>query len=65
MKVQRGALAPDSDRADNFRARRYIAKYTINPAISHGIARLPARSKPASGRISCCGGRRFSPPSRR
>ncbi|MBK8134173.1 MAG: urease subunit alpha [Gammaproteobacteria bacterium] len=38
MKVQRGALAPDSDRADNFRARRYIAKYTINPAISHGIA---------------------------
>ncbi|MFZ2208813.1 MAG: urease subunit alpha [Porticoccaceae bacterium] len=38
MKVQRGALAPDSDRADNFRARRYIAKYTINPAVSHGIA---------------------------
>jgi urease subunit alpha len=38
MKVQRGPLAPDSDRADNFRARRYIAKYTINPAISHGIA---------------------------
>jgi urease subunit alpha len=38
MKVQRGALAPDSGRADNFRARRYIAKYTINPAISHGIA---------------------------
>nr|ART38724.1 G481 [uncultured bacterium] len=38
MKVQRGALAPDSDRADNFRARRYIAKYTINSAISHGIA---------------------------
>ncbi|MDY6955595.1 MAG: urease subunit alpha [Pseudomonadota bacterium] len=38
MKVQRGALAPDSDRADNFRARRYVAKYTINPAISHGIA---------------------------
>jgi urease subunit alpha len=38
MKVQRGALAPDSARADNFRARRYVAKYTINPAISHGIA---------------------------
>ncbi len=38
MKVQRGALAPDSGRADNFRARRYVAKYTINPAISHGIA---------------------------
>ena len=37
MKVQRGALAGD-DRADNLRARRYIAKYTINPAITHGIA---------------------------
>jgi len=37
MKVQRGALAQDSDRNDNFRAKRYIAKYTINPAISHGI----------------------------
>jgi len=40
MKVQRGPLAPDSERADNFRARRYVAKYTINPAISHGIAHL-------------------------
>jgi urease subunit alpha len=38
MKVQRGALAPDSARHDNFRAKRYIAKYTINPAITHGIA---------------------------
>ncbi|HXF07871.1 MAG TPA: urease subunit alpha [Candidatus Acidoferrales bacterium] len=38
MKVQRGALPQDSARADNFRARRYVAKYTINPAISHGIA---------------------------
>ncbi len=38
MKVQRGALANDSARHDNFRARRYIAKYTINPAIAHGIA---------------------------
>jgi urease subunit alpha len=38
MKVQRGPLAPDSSRSDNFRARRYVAKYTINPAISHGIA---------------------------
>ncbi|MFB9993694.1 urease subunit alpha [Deinococcus oregonensis] len=37
MKLQRGPLAPDG-RADNFRARRYIAKYTINPAIAHGIA---------------------------
>jgi len=38
MKVQRGALKEDSARNDNFRARRYVAKYTINPAITHGIA---------------------------
>ena len=38
MKVQRGALAEDSDRNDNHRAKRYVAKYTINPAITHGIA---------------------------
>lgn len=38
MKVQRGALSEDSDRNDNFRAKRYVAKYTINPAITHGIA---------------------------
>jgi urease subunit alpha len=38
MKVQRGALAPDSARADNFRVKRYVAKYTINPAIAHGIS---------------------------
>ena len=37
MKVQRGPLSEDNERADNFRARRYIAKYTINPAITHGI----------------------------
>jgi urease subunit alpha len=38
MKVQRGPLSPDSSQNDNFRAKRYIAKYTINPAITHGIA---------------------------
>ncbi|MBE9177220.1 urease subunit alpha [Oculatella sp. LEGE 06141] len=38
MKVQRGVLSQDSDRNDNTRAKRYIAKYTINPAITHGIA---------------------------
>lgn len=38
MKVQRGPLPEDSDRNDNFRAKRYVAKYTINPAIAHGIA---------------------------
>lgn len=38
MKVQRGALADDGARNDNFRAKRYVAKYTINPALTHGIA---------------------------
>lgn len=38
MKVQRGTLEGDSERNDNLRVRRYIAKYTINPAITHGIA---------------------------
>jgi urease subunit alpha len=38
MKVQRGALPEDSARNDNFRAKRYVAKYTINPAVTHGIA---------------------------
>jgi urease subunit alpha len=38
MKVQRGALKGDSNYSDNLRARRYIAKYTINPAIAHGIS---------------------------
>lgn len=40
MKVQRGFLAEDeSNNNDNFRVKRYIAKYTINPAISHGISK--------------------------
>ncbi|WP_295582172.1 urease subunit alpha [uncultured Lamprocystis sp.] len=38
MKVQRGALAGDPAEHDNVRAKRYIAKYTINPAIAHGVA---------------------------
>ncbi|MGZ8217752.1 urease subunit alpha [Methylomagnum sp.] len=38
MKVQRGSLPEDPARHDNFRIKRYVAKYTINPAISHGIA---------------------------
>lgn len=40
MKVQRGLLTPENEGEthDNFRAKRYIAKYTINPAIAHGIA---------------------------
>lgn len=38
MKVQRRALPEDTRGNDNFRVRRYIAKYTINPAIAHGMA---------------------------
>jgi urease subunit alpha len=38
MKVQRGTLPEDNARHDNFRVKRYIAKYTINPALTHGIA---------------------------
>jgi urease subunit alpha len=38
MKVQRGPLTPDTSQNDNFRAKRYVAKYTINPALTHGIA---------------------------
>jgi urease subunit alpha len=39
MKKQRGALAGENNGSDNLRIKRYIAKYTINPAITHGIAR--------------------------
>jgi urease subunit alpha len=38
MKVQRGPLAGDSSRNDNARVKRYVSKYTINPAITHGVA---------------------------
>jgi len=38
MKAQRGPLSEDNARNDNFRAKRYVAKYTINPAIAHGIS---------------------------
>ncbi|CAM3016367.1 MULTISPECIES: urease subunit alpha [Pseudomonas] len=40
MKKQRGALPGDGPGNDNFRAKRYIAKYTINPAITHGISHI-------------------------
>ena len=39
MKRQRGALAGDGSRNDNARAKRYVAKYTINPAIAHGVSK--------------------------
>ena len=38
MKEERGALPEDSSENDNFRAKRYVSKYTINPAIAHGIS---------------------------
>jgi urease subunit alpha len=38
MKQQRGKLPGDTERHDNFRAKRYVAKYTINPAIAHGLS---------------------------
>ena len=40
MKKQRGPLAEDNGSNDNFRVKRYIAKYTINPAIAHGVSKL-------------------------
>jgi urease subunit alpha len=46
MKVQRGALKEDTARNDNQRVRRYIAKYTINPAITHGIGHIVGSIEP-------------------
>ena len=40
MKSQRGALEGDDNDSDNARLKRYIAKYTINPAITHGVSHL-------------------------
>ncbi|NOU63384.1 urease subunit alpha [Paenibacillus sp. LMG 31461] len=46
MKKQRGPLAPDTESNDNFRIKRYMAKYTINPAITHGISHLVGSIEP-------------------
>ncbi|MFC4776547.1 urease subunit alpha [Paenibacillus sp. GCM10023252] len=46
MKQQRGPLAPDTEANDNFRIKRYIAKYTINPAITHGVSHLVGSIEP-------------------
>jgi urease subunit alpha len=46
MKTQRGSLKEDSARNDNQRVKRYIAKYTINPAITHGIAHVVGSIEP-------------------
>lgn len=54
MKVQRGALEEDKTRGegdcDNFRVKRYIAKYTVNPAITHGISHVVGSIQP--GRLA-------------
>ena len=55
-----GAARPlpgDTGGNDNFRAKRYVAKYTINPAIAHGCLMKSARSRWASWPTSCCGRR--------
>jgi urease subunit alpha len=63
MKKQRGALPGDGPGNDNFRAKRYIAKYTINPAIT--ASAIVGSSKSASGPTWCSGARRSSASSRR
>jgi urease subunit alpha len=50
MKTQRGKLASDPAAHDNFRVKRYIAKYTINPAIAHGISHVVGSVEP--GRLA-------------
>jgi urease subunit alpha len=46
MKAQRGKLGSDPAHHDNFRVKRYIAKYTINPAIAHGIGHVVGSIEP-------------------
>ncbi|HQT01104.1 MAG: urease subunit alpha [Hydrogenophilales bacterium 16-64-46] len=46
MKVQRGALDGDNARNDNLRVKRYLAKYTINPALAHGIGHIVGSIEP-------------------
>ncbi len=46
MKVQRGSLPQDSARNDNFRVKRYLAKYTINPAVAQGISQYVGSIEP-------------------
>ena len=62
MRHERGRLDGEQGDNDNLRIRRYVAKYTVNPAIAHGIAHESARSRRASSPTSCCGSRRSSAP---
>ena len=61
----RHAAAATATRNDNFRAKRYIAKYTINPAIAHGIAHEVGRIELGKWPTWCCGSRPSSASSRR
>jgi urease subunit alpha len=65
MKVQRGRLEGEQGANDNLRVKRYVAKYTINPAIAHGISGTSARSRKASAPTWCCGPLPSSGPSPR
>lgn len=58
MKVQRGPLPEESGDNDNVRVKRYIAKYTINPALTHGIAHEVGSIEVENWRIWCSGPRR-------
>jgi hypothetical protein len=64
MKQQRGRLPGEIGGNDNLRIKRYIAKYTINPAIAHGMAIASARWKRANWPTWFCGSRPSSAPSR-
>jgi urease alpha subunit len=59
-KMKSSAAAEGDSRNDNNAVKRYIAKYTINPAIAHGISHSSARSRRASSPTWCCGSRRSS-----
>jgi urease subunit alpha len=65
MREQRGRLPSERGDNDNNRIRRYIAKYTINPAIAHGMSHDIGSIEPASSPTSCCGSRRSSAVDRR
>ena len=58
MKQQRGRLPEEKGGNDNFRIKRYISKYTINPAIAHGISHLDwfdrSRQTGRSGALETC-----------
>ena len=62
---QRGTLDMDCARNDNNRVKRYISKYTINPAVTHGISSMSVRLRSASWQTSCCGSLRCSVRSRK